>query len=135
MSLKIAQFGLRLDVDDQPADADIEVLPNGLEAFNESRWPAGKVTLDRRLKLAPWRLHDLRRTFATRLHERLLIPAEIVESLLNHTVGGVRGVYDRSKHLESRRRALARWADCLLAIVEGEGREAPDNVVALKRLI
>jgi GNAT superfamily N-acetyltransferase len=31
--------GLRLDVDDQPADADVEVLPNGLEAFNESRWP------------------------------------------------------------------------------------------------
>ncbi len=34
-----APFGLRLDVDDQPADADIEALPNGLEAFNESRWP------------------------------------------------------------------------------------------------
>jgi len=31
--------GLRLDIDDQPAEADIEVLPNGLEAFNESRWP------------------------------------------------------------------------------------------------
>jgi GNAT superfamily N-acetyltransferase len=31
--------GLRLDVHDQPAGADVEVLPNGLEAFNESRWP------------------------------------------------------------------------------------------------
>ena len=31
--------GLRLDINDQPADADVEVLPNGLEAFNESRWP------------------------------------------------------------------------------------------------
>lgn len=31
--------GLRLDIDDQPAEADVEVLPNGLEAFNESRWP------------------------------------------------------------------------------------------------
>jgi GNAT superfamily N-acetyltransferase len=31
--------GLRLDIDDQPADADVEVLPDGLEAFNESRWP------------------------------------------------------------------------------------------------
>jgi GNAT superfamily N-acetyltransferase len=31
--------GLRLDISDQPADADVEVLPNGLEAFNESRWP------------------------------------------------------------------------------------------------
>jgi GNAT superfamily N-acetyltransferase len=39
MSLKLAQTGLRLDVEDQPAEADVEVLPNGLEAFNESRWP------------------------------------------------------------------------------------------------
>ena len=31
--------GLRLDTEDAPTDADVEVLPNGLEAFNESRWP------------------------------------------------------------------------------------------------
>ena len=31
--------GLRLDIEDQPSDADVEALPNGLEAFNESRWP------------------------------------------------------------------------------------------------
>jgi GNAT superfamily N-acetyltransferase len=30
---------LRFDVEDAPVDADVEVLPNGLEAFNESRWP------------------------------------------------------------------------------------------------
>ncbi len=30
---------LRFDIEDAPADADVEVLPNGLEAFNESRWP------------------------------------------------------------------------------------------------
>jgi GNAT superfamily N-acetyltransferase len=30
---------LRFDIEDAPSEADIEVLPNGLEAFNESRWP------------------------------------------------------------------------------------------------
>jgi GNAT superfamily N-acetyltransferase len=30
---------LRFDIEDAPTDADVEVLPNGLEAFNESRWP------------------------------------------------------------------------------------------------
>ena len=30
---------LRFDIEDAPDDADVEVLPNGLEAFNESRWP------------------------------------------------------------------------------------------------
>jgi hypothetical protein len=28
---------LRCDIEDAPAEADVEVLPNGLEAFNESR--------------------------------------------------------------------------------------------------
>ncbi len=31
--------GLRLDIEDAPAHADVEVLPDGLEVFNESRWP------------------------------------------------------------------------------------------------
>jgi GNAT superfamily N-acetyltransferase len=31
--------GLRLDVEDSPTDADVEVLPLALEAFNEARWP------------------------------------------------------------------------------------------------
>jgi len=31
--------GLRLDIEDAPAQADVEVLPKSLEAFNESRWP------------------------------------------------------------------------------------------------
>ena len=29
---------LRFDIEDAPVDADVEVLPNGLEAFNEGRW-------------------------------------------------------------------------------------------------
>jgi hypothetical protein len=39
MSPDVAPAGLRLDIEDRPAAADVEVLPNGLEAFNESRWP------------------------------------------------------------------------------------------------
>ena len=31
--------GYRLAVEDDPAEADVEVLPNGLEAFNERQWP------------------------------------------------------------------------------------------------
>jgi hypothetical protein len=30
---------LSFDIEDAPSDADVEVLPNGLEAFNESKWP------------------------------------------------------------------------------------------------
>ena len=31
--------GYRLAVEDDPAEVDVEVLPNGLEAFNERCWP------------------------------------------------------------------------------------------------
>ncbi|WP_428491807.1 GNAT family N-acetyltransferase [Rhodopila sp.] len=30
---------MRLDIEDDPIEADIEVLPRGLEDFNEIRWP------------------------------------------------------------------------------------------------
>ena len=32
-------FRLRIDIEDAPSEADVEILPNRLEAFNESRWP------------------------------------------------------------------------------------------------
>lgn len=35
--------GLRLSVEDQPARADVDVLPHRLEQFNESRWPNHQV--------------------------------------------------------------------------------------------
>ena len=39
MTMDLEQAGLRLDIEDRPADADVEVLPNWLEAFNECCWP------------------------------------------------------------------------------------------------
>ena len=35
----IPSYRLRFDIEDAPSQADVEVLPNGLEAFNESQWP------------------------------------------------------------------------------------------------
>ena len=31
--------GITLAVEDQPAEADIEMLPTGLETFNDAQWP------------------------------------------------------------------------------------------------
>ena len=31
--------GYRLTVEDEPAEADVEILPHALEAYNESQWP------------------------------------------------------------------------------------------------
>ncbi|WP_244610500.1 tyrosine-type recombinase/integrase [Microvirga pakistanensis] len=63
--------------------------------------------------LAPWRLHDLRRTFATGC-ARLGVSLHVVEKTLNHTsgtFGGIVAVYQRHEFLDERRRAMNVWAD------------------------
>ena len=55
-------------------------------------------------------VHDLRRTASTLLHENGW-PSDVVEKALNHTIGGVRGVYNRAEYGRQRRQMLQFWAD------------------------
>jgi integrase len=55
-------------------------------------------------------IHDLRRTASTLLHENGW-PSDVVEKALNHTIGGVRGVYNRAEYAEQRKEMLQFWAD------------------------
>jgi integrase len=82
-------------------------------------WSRDKSALDRKLALAPWRLHDLRRTCATQMAELGVLP-HIVEAVLNHVSGhksGVAGTYNRAKYEPEMRSALQRWANHLDQIV------------------
>jgi integrase len=76
-------------------------------------WAHAKEALDKRLGIAPFRLHDLRRTSATGIAE-LGVQPHVIESVLNHVSGhkaGVAGIYNRSKLIEPMRSALQLWAD------------------------
>lgn len=55
-------------------------------------------------------IHDLRRTASTLLHENGW-PSDVVEKALNHTIHGVRGVYNRAEYAEQRREMLQFWAN------------------------
>jgi integrase len=89
-----------------------------------ANWDAAKQDLSARAKLAaPWRLHDLRRTAATRMIDLGVLP-HIVEAVLNHYDGhrsGVAQIYNRSEYGPQKADALSRWADALLAIVDCTG--------------
>lgn len=54
-------------------------------------------------------IHDLRRTASTILHEMGYIP-DVIEKALNHTIGGIRGVYNVAKYADQRREMLQHWA-------------------------
>lgn len=66
--------------------------------------------------VAAFTIHDLRRTASTLLHEAGF-PSDVVEKALNHTIGGVRGVYNRAEYAEQRKEMLQFWADRVDAIM------------------
>lgn len=61
-------------------------------------------------------IHDLRRTASTLLHENGWA-SDVVEKALNHTIGGVRGVYNRAKYETQRRDMLQFWSDYVEQLV------------------
>jgi len=58
----------------------------------------------------PFTIHDLRRTGSTLLHEKGF-SSEVIEKALNHTIAGVRGVYNRAGYSDQRREMLQFWGD------------------------
>jgi integrase len=77
-------------------------------------WSKSKAILDRRLHgMAPYRLHDLRRSAATHMAELGVFP-HIIEAILNHVSGhksGVAGIYNRARYEGEMRTALQKWGD------------------------
>lgn len=79
--------------------------------------------------LAPWTLHDLRRTAATHM-VRLGVAEEVVGRVLNHAPKGITAkVYALHSYAPEKRSALDRWAAEIVRTVEGR---AAEKVVALR---
>jgi integrase len=90
-------------------------------------WHAAKRALDQKLgdTVAPFVLHDIRRTVATRLAD-LGVQPHVIEQILNHQSGhkaGIAGIYNRSSYEREVKAALAMWADHMRALAEGGERK------------
>jgi integrase len=108
---------------------------DGLVFAPITSWSRRKLRLDAEITeklgkpLAPWTLHDLRRSCATGMADMGIQP-HVVEAVLNHISGskrGVAGVYNRSTYAPEKKAALNKWAKRVLEIVN----DAPSNVTAL----
>jgi integrase len=96
------------------AGLDQSILEARQKAANQSRGDATKI------KPMIWRLHDLRRTMSTVMHDGLGISPHIVEATLGHISGhkaGVAGTYNRAQYEHQVRAALERWAAHIEALV------------------
>jgi integrase len=96
----------------------------------------GKTLLDAAMaavagdaKVEKFILHDARRTAASGM-ARLKIAPEVVDRILNHSAGKIRGVaqvYNRFEYQDERRAALAAWASYVTGLLS----PAPSNVVLI----
>lgn len=80
--------------------------------------------------VANWTVHDLRRT-ARSLMSRAGVRPDVSERVLGHAIPGVEGVYDRYSYNPEKADALAKLADLVTRIVEGESKAA--EVIRLPR--
>lgn len=68
------------------------------------------------------KFHDMRRVFVTELAEHQIGDSDLADSLLNHrqaeTRGGVKGVYQKAKMNEPRRRMMESWGRLVAHAVE-----------------
>jgi integrase len=81
--------------------------------------------------LEPWILHDLRRTATTGMAGLRVLP-HVVDRILNHTSGTIRGVarvYNRFEYQDERKAALEAWGRAVESTV---GVASKSNVVELK---
>jgi integrase len=128
---------LALQIIGEPRPVRPYVFGRGRNGF--SGWSQSKVRLDERIAatgaaMAPWTVHDLRRSFVTHMNEQSIAQPHIIEAVVNHISGagkaGVAGVYNRAKYRAEKSAALAAWAAHVETIV---ARTKHGNVIAMAR--
>jgi integrase len=134
LSLTLPPLALRI-IESVPHVSDEFVFSTGKTAV--SGFSKAKKALDTAMAeiagkpLQEFRLHDLRRSFASGLAS-LGVALPVVERLLNHvsgSFGGVAGVYQRYEFGPEKAEALQRWAQHVEGLVEGR----PANVTPIHK--
>jgi integrase len=92
-----------------------------------SGWSKCKKALDKLANIAPWTLHDLRRTFRTNLG-RLKVRPDIAERLVNHISARteMEETYDLYTYLPEMREAMEKWE----AFVQSVCIDVPTSLAA-----
>jgi integrase len=97
-----------------------------------------KTRIDKIVNIAPWTIHDLRRTATTLMAEPGSVTPEgvlphILSAVLGHATGASRAsmptaaitaVYNRYDYLKEKRAALESWSQYVLALVKPAAKTA-----------
>lgn len=108
-------------VDDDEEETEDDTKANlafskPMKALNEA---CREIAAKDKKEIKPFTIHDLRRTLSTGMHgmmdaeDKPLIDSDIVERVINHTIAGVRGVYNKWGYFAEKKAALRLWAEHL----------------------
>ena len=100
---------------------------NPVNGFSKAKARLDKLMREELGELAPFVIHDIRRTVRTGL-SALPVPDLVRELVIAHAKPGLHKVYDQYAYLPERRHALELWAMRVRYIVE----PSPDKVVPLR---
>jgi integrase len=85
-----------------------------------------KERFDKASGTSGWTIHDLRRT-ARSLMSRAGAPVDVAERCVGHTIGGVRGVYDKHQYRDEMLLGLEKLSTLIRSIIDPQ-----PNVIAYK---
>jgi integrase len=88
-----------------------------------------KKAFDKRCSVTGWTIHDLRRT-ARSLMSRAGVDPDHAERALSHTIGGIRGTYDRHEFYNEKKSAFEALAAQVALIVDPQ-----PNVIPLRKVL
>jgi integrase len=100
----------------------------GIPTTTYAGWGKDKKRFDKSCGVTDWTLHDLRRTFATRIAELGVLP-HVVERLLNHRLGAISNqtqsivtelaeIYNLATFLPQMREAIQVWENKLTVLLQ-----------------
>ena len=80
-----------------------------------------------KLKMEDWRVHDFRRTIATRLSEKGVQP-HVVEKMLGHSLGGVLAVYNRHDWINEQKEAYDLWYQLVIEAAQSTAAKLTEDL-------
>lgn len=116
-SIPIGSLAARI-IDGLPENTDLLFPAQGSSERPFNGWSKSKLLFDRPISVNDYTLHDLRRTFTTKV-AALGTAIHVTEKLLNHvsgTVSGVAAVYNRHAYKDEMRDAIAGYEAHLVTL-------------------
>jgi integrase len=120
-------FSASTDKDGNPRPLRPDTWNNALTRHIEPRMVEAAAELGLPAIATRWTCHDLRRTVRTGLTGWAHVTPDTAERVLNHSLGGLRAVYDHADYRPHVRAALVAWDRELGRILAGEPPADPEG--------